>query len=238
MKIKSIVILLACLLFLSAFAMVAVACLPPDCGDCKEWDPVKKECVLKEGAGCGVDSDCDPDERCENCQCCTDIGGSCRWDQECCSGHCNLITDKCVECALDTECEECEVCLFDIGFCVSILPCPLYTHCDNHACVPDCVENGPMCTYTSPGLYPGCDHPIDSYQCIDPGGACYWEVTQGPHRQANCVVPDCTTFPAYCVELTPWLCYNKFVIFLGITCACDETHKGAPVTTGSRERCP
>ena len=69
MNIKFIVILLSCMLLLSGFAIPTVACPPPDCGDCKEWDPVKEECVLEEGAECATSLDCTICYSCVNCSC-------------------------------------------------------------------------------------------------------------------------------------------------------------------------
>lgn len=92
---------------------------------------------------------CPATELCCNGACGYDIGDDCVFDQDCCSGHCDLLSHKCVECELDTECEECEVCFN--GFCFSILPCPPHTHCDDHSCVPDCnPSGGGLCDWSNP----------------------------------------------------------------------------------------
>lgn len=206
-----------------------------ECSTCKEC--VDGDCVLKATSECDVDSDCDPGQHCENCQCCTELGGACEQDAQCCSGICGPI--GCGNCKSDSDCAECEVCFN--GFCVSILPCPLYTHCDNHACVPDCeIDYLTMCTYTEPPLDPGCDHPVNSFACINPGGTCSWELVEGPDWQTHCVVPDCTRLPTFCVKLRPWLCYNAvcWTPLPTICCECDDSDVGTEVAVGSRDRCP
>jgi len=205
------------LIFVSFFGvnLPAIAC----CEGSPQGDPSCYECrdgvwKLKSSAACGKDSHCGANKKCLGCRCFT-------------------------ECAWDSQCEQCEVCYGTLHVCVSILPCPVYTHCDNHACVPDCEENGPICTYTDPGVYHGCDHPLDSYECLDAGGPCLWELIYSTPWEAHCVIPGCTTLPTYCAKLVPRLCYDKFVAGMGVVCACDEyAPKGEPIKTGSRQRCP
>lgn len=75
MNIKSTTFFLTCLLLLSAFAMVAVACPPPYCGPCYTWNEVTEECEWDcESKECCTDSDC-PDAvhySCIDCECICD----------------------------------------------------------------------------------------------------------------------------------------------------------------------
>lgn len=75
MNIKSTTFFLTCLLLLSAFAMVAVACPPPYCGPCYTWNEVTEECDWDcESKECCTDSDCPDVEHysCIDCECICD----------------------------------------------------------------------------------------------------------------------------------------------------------------------
>jgi len=67
MNIKSTTIFLTCLLLLSAFAMVAVACPPPYCGPCETYNPVTKKCEY----------DCESKECCTGADCLDEVHYSC-----------------------------------------------------------------------------------------------------------------------------------------------------------------
>jgi len=88
MKIKSILLLLFCFL-LPVLAMPAIACPPPDCGDCCYWvstgpGPNDGYCELDIGAECGDCAGCSPCYSCVNCSCVWD----CSTGQTCCNGSC------------------------------------------------------------------------------------------------------------------------------------------------------
>jgi len=206
-------------------------------GYCYDDDTKCSGCCECSGGNCvDENSNCGESERCEDCECCTDLFGSCERDEECCSGICGPI--GCGNCRSNSDCAECELCFQAI--CTSILPCPEYTHCDNHECVADCVQNGPMCSYTNPPTDEGCNHAVDSYKCLNAGGACSWHLVEGPDWEANCVVPDCTTFTTYCAKVRPWLCYDKicWMPLPTFCCACDDSNVGEAVARGTREVCP
>ena len=189
----------------------------PACYECRDgaW-------VLKGGADCGKDSDCSPGSGkiCVNCKCCMNIGFTCNFNKDCCSGHCNLIihkccrdvggacnldtqccsshcdpiTHKCLQCLLDSECKVCERCI-DIGLCFSILPCPDETHCDNHSCVPDCDPSGStLCDWTYPPIQSTCPpQSIDDLTCAEGvvGQTCGWAITE------NIVFANAECLPGY-----------------------------------------
>ncbi|MBA7648322.1 hypothetical protein ES703_56108 [subsurface metagenome] len=125
MNIKFIVILLSCMLLLSGFAIPTVACPPPDCGDCKEWDPVKEECVLEEGAECATSLDCTICYSCVNCSC----------EYSCVDDQCCDFILGCVG-----KCPPCHYC--DNGFCYDI--CVECQECVEGSCI-SCAALGKVC---------------------------------------------------------------------------------------------
>jgi len=105
MKIKSVVILLICLLLLSGLTMQVIACPNPDCGSCCHWvstgpGPSDGYCDLDTdtGAECGDCSGCSPCKSCIACFCIWDciIPGATCCNGICCnSGNCCNSTTCC-----------------------------------------------------------------------------------------------------------------------------------------------
>jgi len=90
MKIKSVVILLICLLLLSGLTLPAIACCegtPP--GDASCYICEGGVWVLKDSAGCGKDSDC-AEADCYHCVDC-DCVYKCTTEQCCCEGVCAKV---------------------------------------------------------------------------------------------------------------------------------------------------
>ena len=89
MRVRKIYILLVFLL-LSNLTMPAIACPPPDCGNCCHRvstgpGPSDGYCDLDTGADCGDCSGCSPCYTCVSCSCdwdCTNPGATC------CNGSC------------------------------------------------------------------------------------------------------------------------------------------------------
>jgi len=181
---------------------------------------------------------------------CVPLHGYCDYDSQCCSNRCNPITHECAECGLHSDCEECEQCTGDTvfpGFCISILPCPTYTHCDDHYCVADCVENGPACSYTPPTPAGNCSvfDPVDK-QCPqewDQCRICDYKVTETYILwTATCVIPDCERISSPCVKLRAVFCDDEWIPALGKNCHCCN-HEGygcygTPFDSGSGLECP
>lgn len=114
MKIQSVISFLACLL-LSLLSVPAIACPPPDCGDCKEWDEVTQQCEWKYGAECETSGDCPTCEHCIDCKCeciaeCGCGGKSCYYGYPSC---CFCLFCMCVETPCSGECETCVACVCD-----------------------------------------------------------------------------------------------------------------------------
>jgi len=230
MKIKSIVILLACLLLLSGLTVPATACCEgdppgePSCYVCEDgaW-------VLEDGADCGVDSDCGPPGcwNCVNCQCeyqCNDC-------QVCWAGSCVLRYGA--ECAVDLDCEYggegCESCV-DCICEDDDSKCASDECCDDGTCVPKCTNTG-QCDYGElpSGPYPNCEVLKDDAtgRCAEAEGfVCNHSViiAQNDAQCADCE-PNCAkTRICACAEIIPYKCTTHCSFFLCI-CTCDEKYE-------------
>ncbi len=225
---------------------------PGDCTDCDQGScyNLSDMCNSANCEDC-VDgwcrSRCYTPQVCVNGQCCTPSGGYCEMNGSCCSGHCNYATHECGVCENDSQCGPCEKCTgspLQAGSCYSILPCPANTHCDNnHACVADCLENGPQCTWTDPPTSSNCTDtdPKDRTCTADDAGAvCGHHVYRWIHNwTATCVIPNCTEVTDACVELQAIWCsdHRKQEV-----CHCcmhaDYWQPGTPVAVGTAQACP
>jgi hypothetical protein len=237
MRTKRVACLLVCVsgVWLVFTAAVAACTGPPDCGSCRYWDGDSCELI----GTCAPGAGCPSCHSCVDCYCCSDAGCGCSYGGDCCSGGCNSYTHKCKECIGDWQCGECEACFS--GSCGSILPCPAGTHCDNHTCVSDCVEDGPYCTYTTPPISPACGHPVNNYACIVAGNVCAWQDLGTLHANARCIIPGCTTVSRPCTTIRPWLCYNGpcwWCIPYFVICTCDDTQVGSSYPAGTWIACP
>lgn len=257
---------------LTAFG-VAVSASPvfACCPGSPPGDPSCYKCeggvwVLKSWADCGNDDDCsgcktcescdcedddeacDSGEICENGDCCVDFGGDCDTDDECCTGKCNPYSHTCVECEYNSDCGECEWCedyLF-WGYCVSILPCPEYTHCDNHLCIADCEENGPACSYVNPPIQSNCNNsdPTDRTCSVwEAGRTCRWVVVETLHYwTANCVIPGCyIDEDEPCVKIKPATCSDHSPLHTTFCHCCEHpgfASYGTPGYAGEEDVCP
>ena len=134
MRTISISFLLSCFLLLSGLSTPAMACPPPDCGDCHTWDPNIKECVPYGDCWGG----CPECESCVSCycectsECCTDL--DCEYGGEGC--------ESCVDCICeddDSKCNSCQNC--SDGECVlkPTSECDEDSDCGNPSCN-ECVS--------------------------------------------------------------------------------------------------
>ena len=163
MRTQSIPFVLASFLLSCGFTMPALACPPPDCGDCCHWvstgpGPSDGYCTLNTDADCGGCAECSPCYTCVSC--------SCEWD--CTAGQC-CSDGTCVSTCPSGKCCSAGTCVSTCpsgqccsgGTCVSSCPsgqccsagtcvssCPTGQCCDEGACVTTC----PACKTCSSGV--------------------------------------------------------------------------------------
>lgn len=180
MRIKSILFMLVCFL-LFGLAMSAIACPPPDCGDCCHWvstgpDPEDGYCTLNTGAECG---DCQGGcyNPCNNCVSC-----SCVWDctptQFCCNDTCCNAGQNCCggSCCSNTCCNN--VCCSAGQICCNNTCCDPDDCCNNEICCNSgdtcCTDSGAGDAYCCAGGKTCCDKaccdPATEKCCDDIGG--------------------------------------------------------------------
>jgi|GEM_PF-7113169 len=146
--------------------MLAIACPPPPCGDCKTWNTETEVC----------DSDCNTSQCCDNDSCVDDCPtGSC-CDDTCCGATQCCDDGSCVT-TCPGECKTCSifgVCEDDDSECSSV-DCE---DCNNGTCEDRCPALGEhcwlaMCVQCRDIL--DCDLCEDcvNYQCKHPCDECY-----------------------------------------------------------------
>ena len=169
MSIKSIIYFLTCLFLLSSVTSPVRACPPPDCGDCKEWDPVQEECVWKEGAECEDSLDCKTCYYCINCQCELPYGSECGEDDPC-PGECHTCvgSEVCLCENDDSKCNtaNCEKCVS--GSCEYQCDPETQVCCDG-TCTPKCEDGEPtgQCDTSHNEEYECIGCTVFPYNCSD-----------------------------------------------------------------------
>ena len=215
--IKSILFMPVCFL-LSGFTMSAIACPPPDCGDCCHWEgPVPGgSCVVDTYAECGDCVDCGPDcyvcescicvYGCSGCQSCS--GGTCVDDDSKCTGECHngCSGGSCVD--DDSKCDPNEFCC--AGECCPNHKCCVDGDCIEGHCRPRCdLEESGECTCNDGD----CDGSITQtfvWTCEEHDGGCPSGADCGQtdtiecytSRTSNCY-GECETSGSECSR-TPW----------------------------------
>lgn len=246
MRIRTIPFHLIIFLLLYSLTLPAVACPPPDCGDCCHWEgPVPGgSCQLNTGAECGDCAGCSGE--CKSCNSC-----SCEDDNSKCGGECgNCVNGVCDGCNAN-NCEECK-----FGLCVTrcdftkceacngsgtcVYQCTACQICSSPICVDCDTDYTSLCSWTYPPVQSGCPgQTVDDLSChpLDIGKSCHWVITD-IIQLWNDACPCCTLDTTSCVELTPWKCGNEFKITLGWVCHCDSESIGTPANRGSGTKCP
>lgn len=170
MRIKSRPFHLIIFFLLSCFALPAIACPPPDCGDCCHWvstgeEPDDGYCELNTGAECGACSGCTGEcVSCNSCSCESD----CSPTQSCCNDTCCASGENCCD-GITCYDPATETCCGD-GYgtvCSGSFPCcldvpGLASICTNYCHDSVCCSSGQWC----------CDSVCCDYPCCGTEGCC------------------------------------------------------------------
>lgn len=216
MKTKCIAFSLACLFILSSLSLPATACPPPDCDDCEEWDPVNKECVLKEGAECADSLDCNTCYYCmPTCTCELPYGSECGEDDPC-PGACHTCVAS----------EFGEICLCEDDD----TKCTADECCDAGTCVPKCTNTGQCDGGEVPsGPFPNClalQDPITGRCNGGEGLICNYLINLAldDAECADCE-PNCDkTRISACAEIIPYRCTTQCVLWV-CACSCEQKYE-------------
>jgi hypothetical protein len=280
---KRIMVFLSFCLCLYYMPMNTMACPPGDYCDpalCLTWNGSSCVSTCSGCKSCSNGSCVDDNNKCTGCQSCSsgtcvDDSSKCSSNQDCCNGVCGLKLGEvctlgnccstlkctsrflCEQCETNNDCAICEQCvgLSNPRRCISVLPCPTYTHCANHACEPDCQDGqGGFCSWSYPNdTLASCPEmdPTDK-QCSETvkDQLCTWIITSTILLLNGACVsgyPNCTMLPSYCVELTPYRCDDEWWPVIGRICHCCVAghdggtyhgNPGTPVLRGTGYRCP
>jgi len=168
---------------------IKVSC-PPDCGNCKQWDPVTQQCVWKQGAECESSGDCSTCESCIDCKCeciaeCGCGGKSCYYGYPgCCwCPNCSCVSMGCFAYGYCKTCVAC-VCADDQSKC-DFPPNECWSCIDGY-----CVSDQSKCTGE-------CETCVGS-TCIDDDDKCDTENCE-ECSNGSCVY-KCSSSQPYCCD--------------------------------------
>lgn len=238
MKIKSIVILLACLLLLSGLTLTAKACCegdPPGNPTCYECDEGVGVWVLKDWAECGQHSNCTGECHggCYLCTCSDDPSKCTRPCHTCSGGNCIDDQSKCTG-----ECHTCSG-----GYCEDEdSKCASDKCCDDGTCIKKCVDNAATCEWDMPDdRYVTCENfdPFDkSCEEIILGQLCAHRIV---YRQSTA---KCAVCRPYCAKNIVGMCAAGYAIRcwnvpigLYVYCLCGDEELTPSYYSGNYEIC-